>query len=41
MRVIYDNGDTTIPMKDQERTCYFYWTQSLEKYTKADIRADL
>jgi hypothetical protein len=28
-------------MKDQERTCLFYWAQSLEKHTKADIRADL
>jgi hypothetical protein len=27
--------------KDQERTCLFQITQSLEKHTKADIRADL
>jgi hypothetical protein len=41
IRVIYGSGDAAIPMKDQERTCLFHWTQSLEKHTKADIRADL
>jgi hypothetical protein len=41
VRVIYGNGDATIPMKDQERTCLFHRAQSLEKHTKADIRADL
>ena len=41
VRVIYGSGDTTIPMKDQERTCLFHWAQSLEKHTKADICADL
>jgi hypothetical protein len=39
IRVIYGSGDAAIPMKDQERTCLFHWTQSLEKHTKADIRA--
>jgi hypothetical protein len=41
IRVIYGSGDTTISMKDQERTCFFHWAQSLEKHTKADIRANL
>jgi hypothetical protein len=41
VRVIYGSGDATIPMKDQEKTCLFHWTQFLEKHTKADIRADL
>jgi hypothetical protein len=41
VRVIYGNGDTTIPMKDQEKTCLFHWTQFLEKHTKVEIRADL
>jgi hypothetical protein len=41
VRVIYGSGDATIPMKDQKRTCLFHWAQSLEKHTKADIRADL
>jgi hypothetical protein len=40
--VIYGSGDASIiPMKDHERTCLFQWIQSLEKHTKADIRADL
>jgi hypothetical protein len=39
--VIYGSDDASIPMKDQERTCLFHWAQSLEKHTKADIRADL
>jgi hypothetical protein len=38
--MIYNTGDATIPMKDQERTCFFHWAQPLEKHTKADIRAD-
>jgi hypothetical protein len=41
VQVIYGSGDAAIPMKDQERTYLFHWTQSLEKHTKADIRADL
>ena len=41
VRMIYGSGDATVPMKDQERTCLFHWAQSLEKHTKADIRADL
>ena len=41
VRVIYGSGDAKVPMKDQERTCLFYWAQSLEKHTKADIRANL
>jgi hypothetical protein len=41
IRVIYKSEDAAIPMKDQQRTCLFYWTQLLEKHTKADIRADL
>jgi hypothetical protein len=41
IRVIYGSGNVAIPMKDQKRTCLFHWTQSLEKHTKADIRANL
>jgi hypothetical protein len=41
IRVIYGSRNTAIPMKDQERTCLFHWTQSLEEHTKADIWADL
>jgi hypothetical protein len=39
--VIYESGDAAIPMKDQEKTCLFHWTESLEKYMKANIRVDL
>jgi hypothetical protein len=41
VRVIHGSGDATISMKDQERMCLFHWVQSLEKHTKADIRANL
>jgi hypothetical protein len=41
VRVIYRSDDATIPMKDQEITCLFHWTQSLVKHTKADIQANL
>jgi hypothetical protein len=34
IRVIYNCGDATIPMKDQEMTCLFHWTQSLENIRK-------
>jgi hypothetical protein len=32
VRVIYGSGGVAIPLKDQERTCLFYYTQSLEKH---------
>jgi hypothetical protein len=41
VRIIYGSGDATIPIKDQERTCLFHWTQFLGKHTKADFCADL
>jgi predicted 2-oxoglutarate/Fe(II)-dependent dioxygenase YbiX len=41
IRVLYDSGDATILMKNQERTCLFHWIQSLEKHTKVDICIDL
>ena len=41
VRMIHSSGDATIPMKDQERTCFFHWAKSLEKHTKVDIRVDL
>jgi hypothetical protein len=31
VKVIYGTRDPTIPMKNRERTCFFHWTQSLEK----------
>ena len=41
VRIVYGGGDSIVPMEERERTCLFHWTQSLEKYTKADIRGDL
>jgi hypothetical protein len=41
VRVIYGSGDPSEPMLNRERTCLFHWSQSMEKHTKADIRADL
>lgn len=41
VRIVYGSGDATTPMENQERTCLFHWTQSLEKHTKADIRPNL
>ena len=41
VRMVYGEGDPTLPMENRERTCLFHWTQSLEKHTKADIRGDL
>jgi hypothetical protein len=26
VKVLYGNGDATIPMKDQKRTCLFHWS---------------
>jgi len=41
VRTIYGSGDIHVPMENQERTCLFHWTQSMEKHTKADIRPNL
>lgn len=41
IRIVYGNGDASMPMENKERTCLFHWTQSLEKHTKAYIRLDL
>ena len=41
MRIINGSGDKAVPMENQERTCLFHWTHSLEKHTKANIRPDL
>src|ERR1700738_1163803 len=40
IRIVYGNGDASMPMENKERTCLFHWTQSLEKPTKAYIRLD-
>jgi hypothetical protein len=41
VRIVFGSGDPAVRMLGRERTCLFHWTQSLEKHTKADIRADL
>jgi hypothetical protein len=41
IRIVYGSGDASIPMLNKERTCLFHWVQSLEKHTKANIRAYL
>jgi hypothetical protein len=38
--IIYRSGEAAISVKDQEKTCLFHRTQSLEKHTKANIRVD-
>jgi len=41
MRIVYGLGEIGILMENQERTCLFHWTQSMENHTKSDIQADL
>lgn len=38
--IIYNSGDASFFMEEKKRTCLFYWTEFLEKHTKANIRAD-
>ena len=37
VRIVYGNGNKEDPMPNRTRTCYFHWTQSLEKHTKTYI----
>ena len=39
--IVYGSGDPKVPMPDRECTCYFYWSQSLEKHTKKYIEHSL
>ena len=41
VRVVYGSGDPKVPIEGRERTCYFHWTQSLEKHTKQYVKHDL
>ena len=41
VRIVYSSGDPKVPIFGQERTCYFHWSQSLEKHTKQYIKHDL
>ena len=37
VRIIYGNGNPADRMEDRERTCFFHWSQSLEKHNKQYI----
>ncbi len=41
VRIVYGSGDPKVSIDGRERTCYFHWTQSLEKHTKLYIKHDL
>ena len=41
VRIVYGGGDPKVAMLGHERTCYFHWSQSLEKHTKQFIKHDL
>lgn len=40
-RKIYRGNDLSLPMVDQERTCHFHWSTSLDKVTQENIKVDL
>jgi hypothetical protein len=33
VKIVYGSGDPKVPMENQERTCFLYWTTSLERHT--------
>jgi hypothetical protein len=39
--IVYGSNDQTQPMVDKECTCYFHWTQSMDKHTKQYIKPEL
>ena len=41
IRIVYGSGDPKVPMPGREHTCYFHWSQSLEKHTKQYIKHNL
>ena len=41
IQIVYSGGDPKVPMLSREQTCYFHWSQSLEKHTKQYIKDDL
>jgi hypothetical protein len=41
IRIVYGSSDQTQPMVDKERTCYFHWTQSMDRHTKQYIKPEL
>ena len=41
VRIVYGCGDPKVPIDGRERTCYFHWTQSLDKHTNLYIKHEL
>ena len=41
VRMIYENGDPSLPMVACERTCLLHWSTSLDKVTQQHIRLSL
>jgi hypothetical protein len=41
MRIVYGSGDPKVSIDGRERTCYFHWTEFLEKHTKLYIKHNL
>ena len=41
VQIVYGSGDSKVPMLSRERTCYFHWSQNLEKHIKQYIKHDL
>ncbi len=41
LRIMYNFGDPNEPMVDKECTCYFHWTQSMDRHTKQQIESKL
>ncbi len=38
---MYNFGDPNEVMVDKECTCYFHWTQSMDRHTKQQIKPNL
>jgi hypothetical protein len=41
IRIVYGSGDASEPMVDKELTCFFHWSQSMDKHTKQHIKLGL
>jgi hypothetical protein len=39
--ILYSSGDPNGPMVNRERTCYFHWSQSMDKHTKQQIKLEM
>ncbi len=34
VRIVYDNGNASEPMVNKEQTCFFHWSQSMDRHKK-------